>query len=160
MTQAAPDPPTASASARSLIPAKVGLQWLAFEAHEVQEVIGARPWTPAPHATPLLPGLLPWRGRAVAVLDLAVLGGAGERLDRAKPRPRTLIIQARGCLVAMPVDVVREVQEVDADEVRRPDGAPSPHWPTEALLFGERVPVVDLAALVEQLVRTELHAPE
>ena len=109
---------------------------------------GARPWFPVPHSSPLIPGVLAWRGRAVAILDLAVLASAGEPLRGGVRRPRTLIVESSGCVLAMPVDAVREVQEVDDARVRRSHVTSLGHSSLEVEVFGTFAPVVDLASLV------------
>ena len=136
------------ATTRSFIPARVGDVWLILEAERVQEVVGARPWVPVPHASRLLPGVLAWRGRAVAVFDLSVLVPGGEHLSLGQVRARTLIVETDGCLLAMPVDVVREVQEVDASRVQPAGEHAVSHSSVEVEIFGSVAPIVDLASLV------------
>jgi chemotaxis signal transduction protein len=130
------------------IPAKIGPVWLMLEAQEVQEITGAKGWVPIPHSSPLVPGVLAWRGRAVAVLDLAVLVLLEERLEIGQQRPRTLIVESGDCLLAMPVDLVREVQEVDGTRVREPHVTRVDHSSFEVDIFETYAPLVDLRSLV------------
>lgn len=96
-----------------VLPVTIGGGWIALAATSVWEVMGAASVTAVPGGTSGLVGVLPWRGRAVAVLDLAVFVG-GERLERS--RARTVIVGTGDETVALPVDRVREVRV--ADEVR------------------------------------------
>ena len=142
----------AESTIRSVIPAKIGQAWLMLDARCVQEIIGARPWVPVPRSSALVPGALAWRGRAVAVFDLSVLAAAGERLERGCQRHRTLIAESDGCLLAMPVDAIREVQEIDASHVQDARVTSLEHCPTEVEIFGTLAPVIDLSSLVASVL--------
>jgi chemotaxis signal transduction protein len=142
----------AATKTRSFIPIKIGHLWLALEAHLVQEIVGARPWVPVPHSSALVPGVLAWRSRAVAVVDLSVLASAGEPLRPGVERPRTLVASSRDCMLAMPVDVVREVQDIEHSRIRAPHVTSLAHSVLEVDLFDTLAPVLDLGSVVAAIL--------
>lgn len=144
-----------AAGARSFIPAKVGPVWIVVDARAVQEITGPERWVPIPHTSELVPGVLAWRGRAVAVVDLSVLAQVGEPLKLGVTRPRTLLVQAGGCTLAMPVDGVREVQEVEPARVHRPHATSLPHCAFEVDVMGTLAPLLDLDSVVSAIAQTE-----
>src|SRR5690349_7751451 len=101
-----------------LLPFHVDHVWMMLDASVVQEVMGRRTWVPIPGATGEIPGVLDWKGRAVAVLDVAALASGITPLDPAGARKRTIVVQLDGCSLAIPVDVVTEVQEVSPSSIR------------------------------------------
>jgi chemotaxis signal transduction protein len=137
---------------RAIIPAMAGSTWFVLDALAVQEVLGMRTWVPLAHASPETPGVLSWRGRAVAVLDVRPLLGAGELLAKGTTCARTLVVQGEGCTLAIPVDAVREVHEVNPSDVRPfEDAAEMIH---DAVVVGEKtMPRIDLGAVLERLLR-------
>lgn len=139
---------------RAIIPAMTGSAWFALDALAVQEVIGERPWVVLPFAAHRTPGVLSWRGRAVAVLDLAELLPGGEPLRAGCTRPRTLVVEAATCTLAIPVDVVREVHEVGPHQIR-PAGEGARHCTEEVSLLEGVMPVLDLASIVENVLLEE-----
>jgi chemotaxis signal transduction protein len=140
---------------RGFIPAKIGSAWLVVDAGCVHEILGARSWVPIPHASRNVPGVLAWRGRAIALVDLARLVEGGEALRPGVERPRTLVVEARGCTLAMPVDAVHEVQELDPSKVRQSHVTRVRHSTTEIDLFGAVAAVVDVSSMIEGVLATE-----
>ena len=140
---------------RGFIPAKIGPAWVVMEATYVHEILGARSWVPIPHASPNVPGVLAWRGRAIAVLDLARLVESGEPLRPGVERPRNLIVGARGCTLAVPVDAVHEVRELEGPEVRQSHVTRLRHSTTEIELFGGVAAVIDVASVVDGVLTAE-----
>lgn len=125
-----------------VLPAEVGGIWFAVPAENVAEVLGAREWVAIPDATAELPGVLHWRGQAVAVLDLGVSCGGWEPLSIGMLRRRNIILRVSDCAVAVPVDSVREV--IAVTELRQGQGAQIRHVTAEFDLHGRPVPVVSL----------------
>src|SRR5215472_11977592 len=107
---------------RSFVPAKIDDSWVLLDALPVQEVLGTRRWVPVPHASSQIPGVLAWRGRAIAVFDLSTLLEGGSPLQPGALRPRTVIVESRSCALAMPVDMVHEVGEVTPTQIRPSHG--------------------------------------
>jgi chemotaxis signal transduction protein len=134
------------------IPAKIGPVWLALDALRVQEILGARAWVPIPHASPHVPGVLEWRGRAIAVFDLFGLAEVGDSLQPGTQRARTLVIEARGCALAMPVDAVHEVQPLAPAALRPTHATRLRHSASEVDIFAGPVPLLDLDSLVDSLL--------
>jgi len=107
-----------------------------------------------PFAAPRTPGVLSWRGRAVAVLDLGELLPGGEPLRAGTTRARTLVVEAATCTLAIPVDVVREVHEVGPHQLR-PAGDGARHCTEEVSLLEGVMPVLDLASIVDSVLLEE-----
>jgi len=134
---------------RSLVPITIDATWVAVDMASVREIGGPLTWIALPTATAALPGVAAWRGRAVAVADLAAVLGAGERLVSPAGRVRTLYLQYGACTLAVPVDSVREPLVLPASEVR------AARIRTEAFCIGEidveghTTLVLDLGVLLE-----------
>ncbi len=142
---------------RAIIPAMIGSAWFALDAMAVQEVIGERSWVLLPFAPPRTPGVLSWRGRAVAVLDLGDLLDGGESIRTRSVLPRTLVVEAATCTLAIPVDRVHEVHEVGPHQFRPAEGG-ARHATEEVSLLEGILPVLDLATIVENLLHDETAA--
>ena len=118
---------------RAIIPAMTGSAWFALDALAVQEASsGSARGSCCPSRRCERPACSPGGGRAVAVLDLARLLPGGEPLRAGFPRPRTLVVEAATCTLAIPVDVVREVHEVGPHQLR-PAGEGARHCTEEGL---------------------------
>jgi chemotaxis signal transduction protein len=121
---------------------------MVFDATPVREILGARPWVALPRARPEVPGALPWRGRAVAVLDLGATLPGLARLDPESPRPRTLVVELGPNTIAIPVDGVREVREVDEDSLAPARKSFQAYASSEIEIDGALMPVIDWNAIV------------
>jgi chemotaxis signal transduction protein len=143
---------------RAIIPAMAGSAWFGLDALAVQEVLGERSWVRLPHASPCAPGVLAWRGRAVAVLDVSEFLRECEPLRVNVPRPRTLVVLAEACTFAIPVDSVRVVHEIGAPPPGpKEDGSGEPanlsDGVDESAIDAAALPVLDLVAIVERVLR-------
>jgi len=101
-------------------------------------------WIALPTATAALPGVAAWRGRAVAVADLAALLGAGERLTPPTGRVRTLYLQQGASTLAVPVDAVREPLTIADSDIRPPRARTESFCTGELDVEGHTTLVVDL----------------
>jgi len=137
---------------RSFVPTKIGDIWMLLDALPVQEVLGARPWVPVPHSSSQIPGVLAWRGRAIAVFDLCTLLEGGSPLQPGVLRPRTVIVESRACALAMPVDMVHEVGEVDHAQIRPSHGTKMRHSSGEVEIFGSLAPILDVDQLIAEIL--------
>lgn len=137
--------------ALSFVPLQVHDFWLALPAQAVQEILGRRPWVPISGAAPELPGVLAWRGRAVAVLDLGRLVERGTPIAVGEGRHRTLVVQHDDCTLALPVDGVREVQEVPDERVRPAQATRQRFADREIDVDGTPLPLLDLGAILAAL---------
>jgi chemotaxis signal transduction protein len=137
----------------AFMPVQLASVWIAVGAAHLQEVRGALPWVVLPGAPAHLPGVVPWRGRAIAVLDLGGLLGLAATLRAGEPPPRTLIAQVDGTTFAIPADTVREVHTVAAVE----DGHATQirHAHGQVVIGGQVMPVIDLALAVASIVRPQ-----
>lgn len=102
------------------MPITIDSTWVAVDMATVREIGGPLTWIALPTASAALPGVAAWRGRAIAVADLAALLGAGERLTAPTGRVRTLYVQQGPATLAVPVDAVREPLTVSDTEIRPP----------------------------------------
>jgi chemotaxis signal transduction protein len=134
---------------RSYIPITIDATWVAVDRDTVREIGGQLTWIALPTAGASLPGVTAWRGRAVAVADLAAVLGSGERLASPNGRDRTLYLQQGTSTLAVPVDAVRESLTIDEKDIR------PARIRIDALCLGEidveghTTLIVDLGALLE-----------
>lgn len=135
--------------ARRLLPLKVGGVWLAIDALAAVEVLGPRTVVQIPGADAAVPGVIAWRGRAIAVVELTVAIGAGAA---GAPRERVVVVELPGAAFALPVEAVHEVHDVPAEAMRPAHGARLPHAALEVELDGAPVPVLELDALLAALL--------
>jgi chemotaxis signal transduction protein len=133
-----------------LLPMRLGDLWIAVDARVVEEVVGRRTWIAVPGAPRFVPGVLPWRGRAIGVVDLGAALGLCAAADPRSSRPRLVVLRAREAMVAVPADGVREAANVE--NVRAPNAARPPHATGELELGGVTLAVVDVEAAVAQIV--------
>ena len=91
-----------------VMPLRSGERWLAIDASVIEEVVGGT--RPAPLGVLARPaiGLVAWRGRSIAALDL------GET-PRSRAASRLVIVRAGGAIVAIEADAVLEVRDLDND---------------------------------------------
>lgn len=131
---------------RLVLPLVLGDVWVAIDPGIVVEVLGTRTWMRVPGSPRQLPGILAWRSRAIAVLDLRdVLGVPG---SANTPPPRTVIARADDCTFAFFVDVAREARTVDASAVTTPHAVGGRFVTHELALDGRVMPIVDVAAMI------------
>jgi chemotaxis signal transduction protein len=117
---------------------------MAVPAAHVREVLGQRPWVPVPSTMPHIPGIIAWQGRAIALFDLGTLGGGMRPLNPDQRRHRTLVVQVEGATLAVPVDSVLEVEEVDGDRIRPSQVTTLKHCAKEVELHGTPMPLLNL----------------
>lgn len=134
---------------RSFVPITIDATWVAVDMAAVREIGGPLTWIALPTGNPTLPGVTPWRGRAIAVADLAVLLGAGERLSAPAGRVRTLYIQYGTSSLAIPVDTVREPMQLTDEDIRAPRARSDTFCTGEVDIEGHTTLVVDLGVLLE-----------
>ncbi|HWO20099.1 MAG TPA: chemotaxis protein CheW [Kofleriaceae bacterium] len=137
----------------AIMPVQLASIWIAVGAVHLQEVRGAVTWVPLPGAPAHLPGVVPWRGRAIAVLDLGGLLGVAPPVRVTEPRPRTLIAQVEDTTFAIPADTVREVHTVVA--IEESHAAQVRHAYGQVVIGGQVMPVIDLAHALAALVRPQ-----
>ena len=114
---------------------------IAIDVASVREIIGEIEVTSIPGPRGLV-GVTPWDGRALAVVDLGSLLG----LPALEKRPRTLIVEASGATLAMPVDRAfepRDTRGIEDAHARR-----IPFAELEVSLDGQGLPLFDVASLV------------
>jgi chemotaxis signal transduction protein len=135
----------------SIVPLSVRGCWMALPAAALVEILGERPWVPIAGAPAELPGVVGWRGRAIAVLDLGMLIAGGTPLQPGESRRRTLVLSHDDCTLALPVDDVREVQEVAAERVHPANATRQRFAEREVDLDGVPMPLLDPAVIISSL---------
>jgi chemotaxis signal transduction protein len=138
-----------------VMPIQLGDDWVAIPAQAVAEILGAVPWVPLPGAIPAVPGVIPWRGQAIAVVDLALLCGIAPPMVDGEVRPRLVVARVDATMLAMPVRAVREVCAVPSESVRRSTTTMIRLARAELEIDERVVPVVDLDAAVALLTGRE-----
>ena len=133
-----------------VVPAKLHDVWFVVPASAVQEILGEQRWVPIAGAPAEMPGVIAWRGRAVAVVDLAALGG-GAALPPGTSRRRTVLVNVEDTTLALPVEGVREVQEVPDEAVRKAQLTRLRHAAMEVELDGVPMPIIELGELLRTL---------
>jgi chemotaxis signal transduction protein len=139
------------AAVHALLPIQVSGRWLVLDALAVQEILGQRPWVPVPGAPVNVPGVLAWRGRAIAVLDLGAVTEVAQPLAPGDQRPRAVVVKIGETTVALLADAAREVQQVAADRVRPPHAARLRFASGEVEFDGVPMPVLDLGGILEAI---------
>jgi chemotaxis signal transduction protein len=138
------------------MPVQLAKVWVAVGVAHVQEVRGPLPWVALPGAPLHLPGVVPWRGRAIAVLDLGGLLGVAPPVQAGEPRPRTLIAQVGTTAFAIPADTVREVyvgaqvDDAHATQVRIAHG--------QVQVGGLLMPLIDLSHALAEITGADAEA--
>jgi chemotaxis signal transduction protein len=135
----------------SIVPIQVDGLWLALPANAVQEILGKRPWISIAGAPPELPGVLAWRGRAIAVFDVGRVVDGAEPMSADETRDRIVVVQHNACTMALPVDAVREVQDVPEDGVHAAQQTRQRFSEHEIDLNGTPVPLIDIDALIQSI---------
>ncbi|MCC6875752.1 MAG: chemotaxis protein CheW [Sandaracinaceae bacterium] len=130
----------------AVLPVEVAGRALAVEASATREVLGRCEITRVPGAPTGLAGVIAWRGRAVAVLDLGVLLGVAQSQERA----RTLVLEIGGHAIAIPVDRARESCLVTP---RPSQVGHMPHARAEVEIEGRVLPLFDAADWLASLER-------
>jgi chemotaxis signal transduction protein len=134
---------------RSFVPITIDSTWVAVDMAMVREIGGPVTWIALPSANANLPGVAAWRGRAVAVADLAALLGAGERLSPPTGRFRTLYLQQGASTLAVPVDSVREPLTIADGDIRPPRVRTEAFCTGELDVEGHTTLIVDLGMILD-----------
>lgn len=134
-----------------VLPIRIHDLWLALDTVQVEQILGERNWLKVPSAPPQWPGVLAWQGRAVAVLDLALLLGLPP-LQAGAMRRRTLIVKTSDCLFALPVDEVHEAQLVSESSIRPLHATRQPYSTSEAVIRETVMPLLDPGQLVGEVL--------
>ncbi|HXK16545.1 MAG TPA: chemotaxis protein CheW [Polyangiaceae bacterium] len=136
---------------RALVPARIGQAWVLLDAEIIREILGVEAWLPIPGARAEMPGIIAWRGRAIPVVDLAAPFGF-ERLSTGGTRARTLIAAVAESVVAVPVDMAREVHSFSPADLRPVAVTNLPYAVAEAELFERILAVIDLPRFVAEIL--------
>lgn len=131
-----------------VIPIRLGSTWVVVRAPLVSEFLSRTPWLLVPGSTPLLPGVMTWRGRAIPVLDLAkaLQLGAITPLDEYS---RAMILDHPLGAVAVPIDGAREVMAVADEDIHPPHVTRTPYTVGEVAGQDSVVPLIE----VDQVLR-------
>ncbi|HEY5959341.1 MAG TPA: chemotaxis protein CheW [Polyangiaceae bacterium] len=131
-----------------VLPIRLGDFWILVRAEIVSEFLSSTAWLSVPGSTPLMPGVMTWRGRAIPVLDLprALNIGAIAPLDMCS---RVMIVEHAVGAVAVPVDGAREVTTLSNTEIRAPHVSTTPYTVGEVDGPDAMLPLIE----IDQLLR-------
>lgn len=135
----------------SVVPVRIAGEDCALPALAVEEVLGARRVVPIPGAPPHLPGVVAWRGRAVALLDLGVLLGK-PRLAPDAPLERIVIVAVADGALALPAEWVEAVHDAAPEAVRPAHVTQHRFASSEVEVWRRVLPLVDLGLLAAALL--------
>jgi len=143
--------PAAPPATRLVLPLQLDELWIAIDPTCVLELLGARTWMRVPGAAPSLPGILSWRSRVIAVLDLREVLGITAR--STTPPPRTVVARVLDCTFAFFVDMAREARTVDEAALSTPHAVTGRFVKHQLSLDGRIMPFIDLAAVIDSVSR-------
>lgn len=130
-----------------VVPILLGARWLLVRAEVVSEFLPTTPWLAVPGSTPLVPGVMTWRGRAIPVLDLPRALGLGAIAPQDECS-RVMIVEHGVGAVAFPIDGAREVRSISEQEVRPQHASSSPYAMGEVVDPDRVMPLIDLNCLL------------
>jgi chemotaxis signal transduction protein len=135
-----------------VIPIRLGSTWVLVRAMMVSEFLSRTPWLPVPGSSPLLPGVMTWRGRAIPVLDLAkaLQLGAITPLDEYA---RAMILDHALGAVAVLVDGAREVMPIADEDVHPPHVTRTPYTVGEVATHDSVVPLIEVDQVLRELAK-------
>lgn len=108
---------------------RIGALRYALPARAVEEIVHAERPVPVPTAPPCFLGVVPLRGRVVAVADLAGLrGGVREQGHVWEREGRLVVFRAPGGLLALAADHAEGVRSLPRTELRPIEEEGSPAW--------------------------------
>jgi chemotaxis signal transduction protein len=133
-----------------VIPIRLGANWILVRAALVSEFLPATPWLSVPGSSSLVPGVMTWRGRAIAVVDLPrALNFVG--IGALDERSRIMVVEHAVGAIAIPVDGAREVRTLNDSQIR-PQHVSSVPYSTFEVDDAEAVlPLVELEALLAEI---------
>ena len=129
-----------------LLPLGVGPSWAAIRAEAAVEILGRTAWVRVPSASDLVPGVMAFRGRAVAVLDLGAALPDLSPLATGAMRDRVVVARSALGMLAIPVDHVHEMVSVPASEVREATLTRGTSF--EVVIEDVPMPLVDLEGIL------------
>lgn len=133
---------------RNLVLFRIQTVWFAVDAAWVEQILGQKPWTPIPTLPPQWPGVMAFRGKAVAVLDLVPAFNNAVPARDDERRNRTVIARVSDCTVAIPVHEVREVQSVEDTQVVSAHASSHRLAHEEIIINGVVAALLDLPSLI------------
>ncbi|MGE5783131.1 MAG: chemotaxis protein CheW [Myxococcales bacterium] len=133
-----------------VVPVRLGDHWILIRAKMVSEFLSSTPWISVPGATPVLPGVLTWRGRAIPVLDLprALQYGVGAP---SEARSRVMVVEHAVGAVAIPIDGAREVMTIAEDSIRPTHVCTTPYTSGEIDGPDAMLPLIELDQLLREV---------
>ncbi len=138
---------------KAVVTFRLGQRWLMVRAPMVREFLASTTWLSVPGSTPLMPGVMTWRGRAIPVLDLARALDLGT-LSPLAQNARVMVLEHAAGAVAVPVDAAREVTSVAEEDIRPPHVAAVPYSVGEVDGSDAVIPIIEIERLLRELGRS------
>jgi chemotaxis signal transduction protein len=155
-----PSPASEAPLPRHVLPVRIGSTWYGIDALDVEEVVDLGPCVKIPRTPPQILGVLQWRARLRAVVDVAVLIEDAASVSKPEtPRPRAVFVRSGDDATALPVHEVREVREVAGDDILSPRADLPWFVAVEARFDGGMMSILDLEALLDGGPQTSAPAP-
>lgn len=120
-----------------------------LKASIVREIMGRQACTLVPHATGHVPGVFPWNGRAVAMIEVASLLRLGSKGPSDENRQRTLLVQWEDDVFGLSVDSVFEPVTIDTENFRPVHAAEGLFTEAEIEWSGAVARLLDVSAMLD-----------
>jgi chemotaxis signal transduction protein len=133
-----------------VVPIRLGDSWVLVRAEIVSEFLPSTPWLSVPGSTPLLPGVMTWRGRAIPVLDLprALNMGTISALNECS---RVMVVEHAVGVVAIPLDGAREVRTLADDDIRPVHVSTTPYTAGEVDSADAVLPLIEIDQVLREV---------
>ncbi len=133
-----------------LVPVRLGDNWILVHAKIVLEFVSQISWLSVPGSSPLVPGVMTWKGRAIPVLDLprALNLGSINSLDDCS---RTMVVEHSVGTVGIPVSGAREVRVYSDERIRPPHVSTLPYAMGEIDDADAVLPVIEIEQILTEV---------
>lgn len=100
------------------LPVTLDSRRLLIESSTVKEILGRCVFVRVPHATAQVPGVVPYGGTVIPLIDLGALVTEDGDSPGEVVRDRTLVLDDGDLVIAICTDKVREVIRIETNEAR------------------------------------------
>lgn len=134
----------------NVVPIRVLARWVFVPADNIAEFLPSTPWLAVPGSTPLMPGVMTWRGRAIPVLDLARALNLGSICPQDECA-RIMVLEHAVGAVAVPVGGAREVTSLVDDDIHPQHVSETPYTGGEAEAAHGVLPLINIDQLLHDV---------
>lgn len=137
-----------------LVPVRLGENWILVHAKVVLEFVSQTSWLSVPGSTPLVPGVMTWRGRAIPVLDLPRALKLGS-ISSLNDCTRTMVVEHSVGTVGIPVSGAREVRTFSDEEIRPPHVSTLPYATGELDDSEAVLPLIEIEQILTEVGKAD-----